>query len=256
MSGALAWCLMGAAVLLSGPSGAAGTRTAGPGQAGAAVPLSAADLVSAAGSRRVGRTLSPRAVQMVGAFCVAIGALALGGPVVGGVVALGLAPLTAGLLGRLAERPARSRADASLALALDLAAVALRSGQTVASALVLSAPALTGPVAAEWRRVAGLLSLGADPDQAWVALAQDPALASVAVAARRSAASGARLARAFAQLAVDTRAGLRVAAVARANRAGVFAMAPLGLCFLPAFVCLGIVPTVVGIAGEVLRAVP
>ena len=24
---------------------------------------------------------------------------------------------------------------------------------------------------------------------------------------------------------------------------------PLGLCFLPAFVCLGIVPTVVGIAG-------
>ena len=29
-------------------------------------------------------------------------------------------------------------------------------------------------------------------------------------------------------------------------------VAPLGLCFLPAFVCLGIVPVVIGLAGEVL----
>ena len=28
---------------------------------------------------------------------------------------------------------------------------------------------------------------------------------------------------------------------------------PLGLCFLPAFVCLGIVPVVAGLAGDVLR---
>ena len=32
------------------------------------------------------------------------------------------------------------------------------------------------------------------------------------------------------------------------ERAGVLAAAPLGLCFLPSFVCLGIVPIVVGIA--------
>ena len=30
------------------------------------------------------------------------------------------------------------------------------------------------------------------------------------------------------------------------------AMAPLGLCFLPAFVCLGIVPIVLSLAAEVL----
>jgi hypothetical protein len=29
-------------------------------------------------------------------------------------------------------------------------------------------------------------------------------------------------------------------------------LAPLGLCFLPAFVCLGVVPLVIGIAGDVL----
>jgi pilus assembly protein TadC len=36
------------------------------------------------------------------------------------------------------------------------------------------------------------------------------------------------------------------------QRAGVRVLAPLGLCFLPAFVCLGVVPLVIGIAGDVL----
>jgi hypothetical protein len=31
----------------------------------------------------------------------------------------------------------------------------------------------------------------------------------------------------------------------------VWVLAPLGLCFLPAFVCLGVVPLVLGIAGDV-----
>jgi pilus assembly protein TadC len=39
--------------------------------------------------------------------------------------------------------------------------------------------------------------------------------------------------------------------VAAAERAGVLIAGPLGLCFLPAFVCLGIVPVVAGLAGEV-----
>jgi pilus assembly protein TadC len=36
--------------------------------------------------------------------------------------------------------------------------------------------------------------------------------------------------------------------MARARSAGVKAVVPLGLCFLPAFVLLGIVPAIVGIA--------
>jgi hypothetical protein len=51
----------------------------------------------------------------------------------------------------------------------------------------------------------------------------------------------------------DTAAGLRgelrAVALARAARAGVLGMAPLGLCFLPAFVCLGVVPDVVALFG-------
>jgi pilus assembly protein TadC len=41
-------------------------------------------------------------------------------------------------------------------------------------------------------------------------------------------------------------------ATAAAERASVLIAAPLGLCYLPAFVCLGIVPVVAGLAGDVL----
>ena len=44
------------------------------------------------------------------------------------------------------------------------------------------------------------------------------------------------------------------AAAAAAERAGVLIAGPLGLCFLPAFVCLGIAPVVAGLAGEVLQS--
>ncbi len=37
-----------------------------------------------------------------------------------------------------------------------------------------------------------------------------------------------------------------------AERAGVLIAGPLGLCFLPAFLCLGIVPVVLGLAGRLL----
>jgi tight adherence protein B len=146
--------------------------------------------------------------------------------------------------------------DGRLPFALDLTAAALRCGRDVANALRLAAPVLAPAAAAQWRRVAGLIALGADPDQAWTSVDEDADLAPVAVAARRSAKSGARLAAAFSRLARDLRAEQRSAALARANRAGVLAMAPLGLCFLPAFVCIGIVPTIVGIASGVLDAVP
>ncbi|MFE3028477.1 type II secretion system F family protein, partial [Nocardia tengchongensis] len=48
------------------------------------------------------------------------------------------------------------------------------------------------------------------------------------------------------------RGELEDAAAARAERAGVLIGGPLGLCFLPAFLCLGIVPVVLGLAGRVL----
>jgi pilus assembly protein TadC len=58
----------------------------------------------------------------------------------------------------------------------------------------------------------------------------------------------------FADRAHQCRDDAAHAATAAAERAGVLIAGPLGLCFLPAFVCLGIVPVVAGLAGDVLQS--
>jgi len=109
---------------------------------------------------------------------------------------------------------------------------------------------VSGPLGGELQRVAGLARLGADAGRAWqgVPAAMEP----LARALRRSEASGARAAPALQTLAVELRASARAATDAAVRRAGVHILAPLGLCFLPAFVCLGIVPLVIGLAGDLL----
>ena len=102
------------------------------------------------------------------------------------------------------------------------------------------------------RTTADLLSLGADPEVSWAPVAALPEIEPLARMARRSARSGASLADAVAELAEAERASAEDAAAAAAERAGVLISGPLGLCFLPAFVCLGIVPVVIGLAGNVL----
>ena len=52
------------------------------------------------------------------------------------------------------------------------------------------------------------------------------------------------------RLAVDLAAQRHVAAQERARTVEVRAAAPLGVCFLPAFVLLGVVPMVVGVFGS------
>ncbi len=66
--------------------------------------------------------------------------------------------------------------------------------------------------------------------------------------------SGAALAAGVADLAEQSRQEAAHSAVAAAERAGVVIAGPLGLCFLPAFVFLGIVPVIAGLAGQVFKA--
>ena len=66
-----------------------------------------------------------------------------------------------------------------------------------------------------------------------------------------------RLAQLVGQIALTQQRGGDTASSveARAERAGVLVTGPLGLCFLPAFICLGIVPVVVGLASSVLGSI-
>ncbi|CAL2055295.1 hypothetical protein GPN2_10058 [Streptomyces murinus] len=56
----------------------------------------------------------------------------------------------------------------------------------------------------------------------------------------------------MARIASDTRAEWGRTATARARRAAVLISAPVGLCFLPAFVAIGVLPVVIGLAGGVM----
>lgn len=150
-------------------------------------------------------------------------------------------------------RAARSRTElAEIPLVLDLLACVLDAGQPLEPTLRAVAPVAGARLASELGQVASLLRLGAAPAEAWSRLGTDRELHPVAATAIRSAESGIRLARGFRALAAELRADARGAATARAQRVGVWSMAPLGLCFLPAFVCVGIVPTVIGVARGVL----
>lgn len=141
----------------------------------------------------------------------------------------------------------------AMASSLDVLAACLSSGMTVAGAASAAAWSAPRPLAEVLSRAAGLLAMGADPARAWA----DPSTDHVAVAAlvrlaRRSAASGTALAQGVTELAEQARHDAADAARAASERASVLIAGPLGLCYLPAFLCLGIVPVVVGLAGDVL----
>ncbi|SDC43257.1 Type II secretion system (T2SS), protein F [Geodermatophilus telluris] len=136
-----------------------------------------------------------------------------------------------------------------LPVACDLLAVCLAAGLPVAGALAAVAPALPGPLGDALTGVAGRLRLGAAPRVAWSA-APGP-LAGLGRVLVRAGESGAAAVPALRVLAAEARTAARSRTEAGVRRAGVWVLAPLGLCFLPAFVCLGVAPLVIGIAGQV-----
>ncbi|MUL84168.1 MULTISPECIES: type II secretion system F family protein [unclassified Mycolicibacterium] len=152
----------------------------------------------------------------------------------------------------------RVRVDDPLAAAstFDLFAACLAAGMavsTAAAAATASAPPSLAPLL---RCAAELLALGADPSRAWAAgneaVPQDRNAEALLRLARRSAASGSALADGVAELAAQARHEAATSADAVAERASVLVAGPLGLCYLPAFLCLGVIPVVAGLAGDVL----
>lgn len=192
---------------------------------------------------------------LVGAAAGASAAVVVGGAA-GLVVAVVVTVAAARWLSRQEPRSRRrwrEQRATDLPAALDLLSLCLRSGTPIGPALKQVASVLDGSLAADLSGVAALHELGAEAPVAWSELAEDPVLAPVARAVARTAHSGSALAAAFESVASQLRGQRQQEAEAAARRAAVLVMAPLGLCFLPAFVCLGVVPTVLGVAATVLH---
>ncbi|AUS78585.1 type II secretion system protein [Actinoalloteichus sp. AHMU CJ021] len=154
------------------------------------------------------------------------------------------------------RRRSRPPDPATLAATWDLLAACLRSGMSPPAAVRLASDELDHSdcrvVARPLRLVADLLVRGEDAATAWRPARAQPELRELATAVRRSASAGSALAETAERLARESRAAALDTAEADAQRAGVLVAAPLALCFLPAFLLLGVVPVLVGLAADVL----
>lgn len=189
------------------------------------------------------------------AVLVPFGAAVLAGcallAVTGWVAALVGSVVTAAVVHRASRSSATDRSDPlRLAAGWDLLAAGLRAGLSVPVAVRSVADELTGTAAVTLLRVADQLVLGADPVAAWEPALDDPDTAELARAARRSARSGSGLAAVAGDIATRHRSSMEQRAQARVQRASVWVAAPLALCFLPAFLCLGVLPVVVGMVEQ------
>jgi Flp pilus assembly protein TadB len=139
----------------------------------------------------------------------------------------------------------RERLVGDLPVAVDLLAACVASGSPPAQCLEIVGQAVSGPVGRQLHQVAIRLQLGADPVSVWAALGQCDAMAPLARTMVRAVETGAPVADGLNRLVDDQRRARRWDAERRARAVGVKAAAPMGLCFLPAFIAIGIVPTIV-----------
>ncbi|MFE7117439.1 type II secretion system F family protein [Streptomyces sp. NPDC057654] len=146
------------------------------------------------------------------------------------------------------EVPCAAEVERQLPLAADLLAACLAAGAGPGTAAEAVGSSLGGPVGDRLVQAAAEVRLGGEPSVAWGRVGALPGAYGMARALERAQATGVPGVRPMARLAGELRAAHGRAAGIRARRAGVLATAPLGLCFLPAFLMVGVVPVVIGLA--------
>ena len=154
------------------------------------------------------------------------------------------------LAGRVEPREARVRREEvgrDLPHVVTLFAAALRSGAAPGRAVEIVCRALPGAAADQLSATAARLSLGGDPGAVWSELADDPALGPLGRTMARAHRTGAPVVAAVEALSEDLARTARAQVEDRARAVGVRAAVPLGVCLLPAFLLLGIVPVVAGL---------
>lgn len=160
-------------------------------------------------------------------------------------VLLGLLPRTQAI-----DRDALVRA---LPGALDLLAACLEAGLPLRSALPEVIAVTPAPLRDLLAGVDAAVAVGVDEAEAWTALAEDPSLGLVARDVARALRSGTPLATVIVTHAADARRDRRAVVESSAKSVAVRTVLPLMVCYLPAFVLIGVVPI---IAGTLLNLLP
>lgn len=151
-------------------------------------------------------------------------------------------------LGR-AELPAarrrREQMVQDLPHVLELMAAAMNAGLPLRAAVREVVGVATGPLAADLADVVRNIDLGRSDADAWRALRDHPQLGRVSVDLARSVDSGTMLVAVLRRYAEIARRDRRGAMEARARTVGVKSVPPLMVCFVPAFLLVCVVPTIV-----------
>ena len=151
-------------------------------------------------------------------------------------------------LGWLAPRSAARRRQQLILQtpqALELMASCLDAGMPVRRACRSIVEAFDGPVADDLGRVVALVELGTSDAAAWRSLHDHPQLGPAADDLARSVESGTMMVEGLRRHAADARQARQGALQVRARAVGVRTVLPLMVCFIPSFLLLGVVPTVV-----------
>ncbi len=187
----------------------------------------------------------PALVLAIAPWAVRRSARRLGGPATAPVAGATRRPLRQ----RLARRPGDA-GEADPALLLDLVAVALVAGAPVPTALSAVGSSWPGDAGVAMVRAARALLLGAPWDVAWTGAGG--AARAVAQALQPAWSAGASPVPLLHAAAHRMRSRRRAQTRAAAGRLGVQLVVPLALCYLPAFVLVGLVPVVVSLARGLL----
>ncbi|MFE9722391.1 type II secretion system F family protein [Streptomyces sp. NPDC005794] len=196
-------------------------------------------------------------------WTVLLAAWAAGWVIVGGPVGCGVGLAAAygvrrwqhsargrGAVGKEAETALVAR---QLPVVADLLASCLSAGAGPRDAAEAVGESIAGPVGERLARTAAEILLGGEPAEAWGRFGEMPGAAPLARCLERAATTGAPAAEPVSRLADEMRAERANVAAARAQRAGVLITAPVGLCFLPAFLAMGVAPVVIGLATGLLQ---
>ena len=148
-------------------------------------------------------------------------------------------------------RRGREEAERTLPHLVDLYSSTLRAGAEPVAGLAQVCAALPGPAADRLAPVVERARWGVSGAEAWSAVADDDVLAPLARAMVRSQVSGASVVQTVERLADELERESLARAEDAARKVGVSAAVPLGVCMLPAFLLLGVVPTVASLFSTV-----
>jgi Flp pilus assembly protein TadB len=198
-------------------------------------------------TKRGERSVLVRLRVLLCALSVVAGWALVGGPVgmFIGVVGAGFAWRALARMESPATIRRRQELEADLPTAVHLLGACLAAGAATTSALSAVSAAMPGAVGEELALVHRRLHWGVDPASVWRSI--DGPLQPLGRSMARAHESGASVRQAVNRLAEELRAAARSRAESRARTIEVRAAAPLGLCFLPAFVLLGVVPMAAGL---------